>query len=175
MLGLHLSTNPIQLFETNKQTKKRTYYGFKAKSYIAFLLAHKVLPSWAKTPQNSLYLGWGRQHLCPAAIFRTSKKTYKKQHACIYYFQTYHMKTVLACRKCELKTLKYAPSPFLYPPFHSIFNWLTSLKYQKQEDKNRHRPLTPTSDSFWSQLNTNTVQIPRRMPAKPEWSKASKT
>lgn len=35
--------------------------------------------------------------------------------------------------------------PVFFISFYSIFNWLMSMKYQMEECKNRHRPLTPTS------------------------------
>lgn len=36
-----------------------------------------------------------------------------------------------------------------FSPFHSLFYWLTSMKYQNEQDKNRRRPLTPASRFFW--------------------------
>lgn len=40
------------------------------------------------------------------------------------------------------------PPDFISLLFHSLFYWLTSMKYQNEQDKNRRRPLTPASRFF---------------------------
>lgn len=150
--------------------------GANVESHIAFMLAIQAVQSWAKcrpkTPCNPLYLGWGRQHLCPGAVFGSTKT-----HTSIHSHTFIGLSTISHQNSSGLQNMWVKRehwdviSPLVFFSLYSIFNWLTSMKYQMEEGKNRRRPLTLLA-IFWSLLNINTVQIPRRMPAKRDRSKA---
>lgn len=125
--------------------------GANVKSPIAFKLAIYAVPTWAacrpKIPAT-FYIWVGGGNICALGLSLEPVKhieVYTVTNP--YEFQPYHIKTVLAWRTREYKTLGYVPPPRLFfsSSFYSFFHWLTSMKYQTEDGINRHRPLMPTS------------------------------